>query len=76
MYVRIYIHILLLFTIVLLTSIPRPFKVDVQMKYTSLKRTLEPFLVRILPFFVDDAKRDVFVRRTAGNFQNARVVVD
>mmetsp|Transcript_2255 Transcript_2255/g.8043 ORF Transcript_2255/g.8043 Transcript_2255/m.8043 type:complete len:245 (+) Transcript_2255:651-1385(+) len=45
------------------------------MKYPSFKRTLEPAFVRVLPLFVYDAKRDVFVRRTAGYFQYARVVV-
>ena len=59
----------------ILSSVSRTLEVYVQMKYASLERALEPSLVRILPLFVYDAKRDVFVRRAAGDSQDARVVV-
>ena len=59
----------------ILLAIKVPFKIDVKLQYSSIEATPEPLLMRVLPILVGNLEREIFVRRSGAEENNARIVV-
>ena len=58
-----------------LTPVPRALEIDVEVEDAALERAPKPFLRRVLPLLVDDLERNVLVRGTGVDAEDARLAV-